>query len=203
MSLLAKYLADEDNRAATVPGTDWGGYQKLAFAISPSGNFAPALSLKLDSVLPMPREDVPLKQILIFKEKRRDELLEFRKTILDLQQQLKIAKTNAEVQDDLASFSESMELGVSKLVRLAEDEKLPTFLGTIESAFSMSLPDVVSMAAGATIDPTVAAIGLAGSGTIKVSKYLIDKVNEHRRALTRDTYSYIYHAQKEGIIANL
>jgi len=200
MSLLAKYLADGDHNSATVPGTDWGGYQQLAVGIPISGYLSAALSLRLDSVLPVPRESVPLKQILSFKGKRREELLEFRKTLLEFQEQLKAAKTNAEIQEDLASFSESLELGVSNLVRLADEEKLPTVLGTIESLFSMSLPDVVSIAAGATIDPTIAAIGIAGSGTVKVSKYLIDKANERRKKLNKDAYSYIYHAQKEGII---
>jgi len=200
MSLLAKYLADGDENAVTIPGTDWGGYQRLAFSISPSGNYTPALSLKLDSVLPIPRDDVSLQQILAFKEKRPKELIRFRQTILDLQKQLAESRTNSEVQNNLASFSEKMEVGVSDLVELAKEEKLPLILGTIESAFSMSLPDVISLAAGAAIDPTVATIGLAGSGMVKVSKFLIDKTNEHRQKLNRDTYSYIYHAQQEGIV---
>ena len=145
-------------------------------------------------------EDVPLRQILGFKEKRRDELLEFRKTILDLQKQLMSAKTNSEIQDFLASFTDNMELGVSNLTQLAKDEKLPIVFGTLKSAFSMSLPDVVSLAAGATINPTVAAVGIAGSGAVKVSKYLVGKANERRKNLNKDTYSYIYHAQQEGII---
>lgn len=200
MSLLAKYLSDKDQHSSTIPGTDWGGYQTLAYAIPSSGTLIPTLSLKIHKVLPMPREDVSLKEILAFKEKRRDELLEFRKLILDVQKQLQTAETVSEIQSHLVSFSENIELGVSNIQRLAEEYKVSTVLGSIESVFSMSLPDVVSLAAGAALNPTLAAVGMVGSGTVKVSKYLIDKVNENRHRLTKDGYSYVYYLQEEGII---
>jgi Family of unknown function (DUF6236) len=200
MSLLAKYLSDKDQRSSTIPGTDWDGYQTLAYAIPSSGALIPTLSLKINKVLPVPREDISLKVILAFKQKRRDELLEVRKLILDVQKQLQAAESVAEIQSHLASFSENIELGVSNIRRLAEEDKVSTVLGSIESVFSMSLPDVVSLAAGATIDPTVAAVGMVGSGSVKVSKYLIDKTNERRRRLAKDGYAYIYYLQEEGII---
>ncbi|MBI2330647.1 MAG: hypothetical protein HYU84_00440 [Chloroflexi bacterium] len=200
MSLLAKYIADQDGHMATVPGTDYRAYQDLAFLSGTKENSISVLSLSLQRILPIPHADVPLNQVLDFKKKRQNELLEFRKILLELQNQLRAAETQAEIQDKLASFSESMELGVNTLVRLAEEEKLPTVFGSLEALFSMSLPDVVSMAAGATVNPSVAAIGIAGSGIVKVGKYLIDKANERRKALNKDTYSYIYHAQQEGII---
>lgn len=200
MSLLAKYLADRDQNSSTMPGTDWGGYQALAYAIPSSGALIPTLSLKMSKVLPVPREDISLKAILSFKENRRDELLEFRKLILDVQNKIQASETIAEIQSHLASFSENIESGVSNIRHLAEEDKVSTVLGSVESVFSMSLPDVVSLAAGAAIDPTVAAIGMVGSGTIKVSKYLIDKRNERRRKLTKDGYAYIYYLQEEGII---
>jgi len=77
-----------------------------------------------------------------------------------------------------------------------------TVLGTLESLFSMSIPDVVLMAAGATISSLLAAIGMAGSGTIKVGKCLVNKLNEQRKVLTNDTYSYLYYAKQEGIISH-
>jgi len=200
MSLLAKYIADQDGHTSTIPGTDYREYRDLAFISETKDNSISALSLSLQKVLPIPRVDVPLQNVLAFKKKRRDELLEFRKTITDLQAQLKVSQTHIEIQDRLASFSENMELGVSNLIRVASEDKLPTVLGTLESLFSISVPDVVSIVAGAAINPAIAVIGIAGSGAVKVGKYLIDKSNEHRKSLNKDTYSYIYHAQQEGII---
>ena len=200
MSLLAKYLSDKDQRSSTIPGTDWGGYQTLAYAVPSSGVLIPTLSLKINKVLPVPREDISLKVILAFKQKRRDELLEFRKLILDVQKQLQAAESEAEIQSRLASFSENLELGVSNIRRLAEEDKVSTVLGSVESVFSMSLPDVVSLAAGATIDSTVAAVGMVASGSVKVSRYLIDKTNERRRRLAKDGYTYIYYLKEEDIV---
>jgi hypothetical protein len=200
MSLLAKYIADDDRVAATVPGTDWVGYQKLALAIPSSGLKISALALRLDSVLPMPQNDVSLQKILAFKEKRRDELLEFRKSIVDFQQKLKHAESIGEIQSNLASFSEELELGISKFTRVANGEKLATFLGTVESVLSIKLPDIIPVMVGAQINPTVTASAVALNGVIKLSRYLIDRTNENRQKLASDTYSYLYYAKRAGII---
>jgi len=202
MALLAKFLANEGDWDTTTPGTDYGLYQKLILGTRNESHSLPGLSFALNKVLPVPRQDVTIKQIMDFKKKyKNDELQEFRKIIYSYQEKLKTVEDVAELQDVLAKCSEEIRSGVSKLEKACKSERLPTILGGLETIFKVEAPALLATIALGVYVPTEVQIGGAlVVGVVSATKYYLDESNKKQNRLAHDAFSYLYHGKEEGII---
>jgi len=91
MALLAKYMADV-SQFTTIPGSDYGLYKDLLFKSYSQENSDLGLSIRMRDILPTPRQDVTIAEILRFRRLRHDELLAFRQEIDQFQLELKQPK---------------------------------------------------------------------------------------------------------------
>lgn len=207
MAVLAKYLADEDLQS-TVPGTDFEIYERLAFQALPENEGIACLKTNFYHTLPTPREDVPLKKIVAFKQKRRAELLNFRQEIELFQQSLRACHNQAEAKEICASFSEKLERNVADIEATMRDARIamvPSSMQTIIKLESPALWATAVVAAGkatqvANIPLDWSAIGIGVLGAIEVAKYIIDKRNEQRATLRNSPFSYLYSAKQKKIL---
>lgn len=216
MAMLAKYLADIDIQA-TIPGTDRREYERLIYdAPSRSEGFL-CLDARFSNALPIPRDDVPLSDILEFKRKRRTELLNFRELIGRFQCQLSQAKSRRELKEIVVRFKECTEKGINNLGALLQDAKIATTVGSLKtiinvksptfwaSFLSLIVPQATKVIAHQTtkvielpLEWTLRGLGLVG--TIEVGYYLINQRNKRRATLRKSPFAYLYHAQAEGLL---
>jgi hypothetical protein len=207
MAILAKYLADEDSMA-TVPGTDLQEYENLIFkADLPSDGFA-CLSTNYLNVIPVPREDVSLREIVEFKRKRQSELLEFRQQINEFHRILRACKSKSDATDAIATFSEKITKELDNLKAIMNDSRLATIVGSFKTIIKLDSPTLLATAgvmvgqttqiANVPIQSSVIGIGILGA--IEVANFFTDKRNERRATLRDSAFAYLYHAQREEII---
>lgn len=207
MSVLAKYLADIDIQA-TVPGTDRREYEKLIYDAPSRGRGFACLDTRFRNALPIPRDDVPLSEILEFKRRRRAELLNFRQQIGHFQKQLSQVENRREVKQIVTSFGESIEKGLNALSTLLSDAKIETTAGSLKTIINAKSPTlwgtlgvIVNQATKVMELPIQWTLpGLGVLGLIEVGYYLIDKRNERRATLRNSPFAYLYHAQAEGLL---
>jgi hypothetical protein len=208
MAILAKYLAYEDKKASTVSGTNLRLYQHLNFHAKSNSNSFHGLSAKFLNILPVPREDNSLSDILDFKRKRRTELLHFRQSLTEVQRTLGSCTSTSEVNSTLAEFDGKLERGLKNLEAVLKDSKMATVAGSFEALVKVSSPGWIAtalVASGAARNIADVPIswtlrGTLIAGAIGVGKYLIDERNK-RRATRRDSpFSYLFRASQEGIL---
>ena len=201
MSLLAKHMANNDALAITTPGTDHKAYFDLVYSTENAANVLPSISWVVNNILPVPREDVSIKSIIEFKSKRYHELLKLRQAIYNYQDKIKQAKNKAEAVEILDRFASDIRIEVALLDKLLADAKIPVVLGAIENILKVETPTLIAGLATIGIVPlplTIAGVVVAGS--ISLRKYQLDTRNAIQEKLVSNSFSYLYHAQQEGII---
>lgn len=201
MSLFAKYLANADQESIVSPGTDSTINLQLAFPSTSSENF-PGLNLSLYNVLPTPRENVQVADIIKFKSRRRDELLQLRQIIYEQQDKIKQAKELGEVRELNARFAERLQIEVSNLCKAFDGDRLPYLWGTLKNIFVAESPAINAFVTNApeAIKLTATIGGIAFAGLLSLSEYFLDHRNRQAERLTANSYSYLYLAKQEGII---
>ena len=204
MSLLAKYLADSNDYTGriVVPGTDNKLIADMILKNKRTSKGIPGLEFSLQNILPVPREEVEINAILKFKESRHHELLIFRNKILKFQDSLQLGVDSMnQLNDLLARFSDELSSEVWKLTKLMEGEKLSTELRTTTNY--IKIPKSVI---NALSNPITAPINIGGEiaeGHLNLRSIKLDYDNAKFKNLAVSSYSYIYHATKEGIIDTL
>jgi hypothetical protein len=206
MAKLAKYLAAEDEQP-TVIGTDLREYERLNFGTGVLKNGVISLTAGFLNVLPVPREDVSLGDILDFKRRRHDHLLHFRQMLDDFETKLAACKSNVETKNAVAAFSTKLQASLADLETVLKDAKIATFWGSMESLIKINSPAWLPPAlvglgrvASIAVVPVSWAIGGAAvAGTIVVGKYLIDKRNERRAVMRQSQLSYFFEAKRDRI----
>lgn len=202
MSLLAKYLADIDTEHTTI-GTDVGAYEQFNFKRVSKDKGFPVVSCNLSNVLPTPREDVPLKKIIKFKRKRKDNLLRFNKKLSDFQSKLSKSESRAELKETTYNFQNELKTGVNDLVAVLGDSKIDCTLKTFRSMINIKTPGIfgaTGLASAAVIGGVSIPLGLGLAAGIQLGANYIDLRNKQRAALRKEPFSYVYYARKSGII---
>ena len=143
MALLRPYMADV-SQFTTIPGSDYGLIRIYFFQIFNQENSDLGLSLRLKNILPTPRLDATLSDILSFRRQRHDELLAFRQEIDQFQSELKQAQNYPEVRDLTTRFSERFVRQVNNLYRVFDDGHIPFVLGTIENLIKVDTLPLIS-----------------------------------------------------------
>lgn len=193
MSLLAKYLASKNTESSTICGTDLAEYEHLTFGAKSNSASSEGLKLKFLELLPVPTENVAFQDIVQFKKTRREELLSFRKVILDVQTKLQNCEDKYSATEVLTGFSEEMEIEQLRLRRLLDENRISFAAGTIETISKVKASDWIAgiLSSG---------LSLAATFGINLSKYAIDKRNEQSKLLHNSAFSYLYSAERIGIL---
>jgi hypothetical protein len=207
MSILAKYLADIDSNQTTI-GTDRLIYEKFNFRrVSDESGF-PVVSFNLNNVLPSPKANVPFEKLIDFKKQRHQNLSHFKKTVSDFQVKISNSSSNAELKENAINFKETLKNGVDDLRAVLNDHRIDFRVKSLKSLINLKTPTSIA-AATAAINSTLnlvqvpvdlTAIGLATIGAIELGTNYIESRNKDRATLRESPFSYIYYAQKQGIL---
>jgi len=159
---------------------------------------APGAMIELLRAIPIPKKDVPLSEILEFKQRRRDELLNFRAHLDSLA--LQIAQSENPT-DLLSAKLIEIDLACSNLLEVGREWRFPMHLSSIKASLNIE-PTKVAMYAGSAyfgathlgLPLAAAAAGLAAAGSIINIKSDIG-FRSIRRA--RSPYRYAYEIDRE------
>jgi murein tripeptide amidase MpaA len=207
MSLLAKYLADIDSEHTTI-GTDYSSYERFNFKRAGKEKGFPVLNFNINNILPTPKDNVSFEEIIKFKRKRIDNLRHFKKTLSDFQSKISNCQSNTEIKENTINFKETLSNGVDDLYAVLKDEKIAYGLKSMRSFMSLKSPTTAATIGSALnlennwVDiPFSANIAiLVASGVIEVSTNIIDARNRERARIRENPFSYIYYANRWGII---
>lgn len=201
MALLAKYLADADERGATVPATDRPEYERLMFASRSHDGSLPCLAARLLRALPVPHEDTPLSEILRFRKQRRQELLAFRQVLEEFKRNLVKAQTRSDVQEVCASFGDSVEEGIEGVRRTMRESRVHVVAGSLKALVTTKAPPMWAVAgavAGAAHgDVRWTLVGFGVGAILSVASEVVRRLST-RSATVRDcSFAYLYHAEAD------
>ena len=130
----------------------WAGRIFFGGPVFSSYYFDTCIDIRSRNALPIPRDDVLLQDIIAFKKKRRDELLNFRQQINQFHKDLWEAEDRSHVKDVVANFSDSIEKGLIELGAILNDSKLGTTAGSFKSLFNnQSGKDAMDRVSGGAI----------------------------------------------------
>lgn len=201
MSLLAKFLAETDIDY-TVPSTDWEEYENTIFHSDTENRGFPSFNSEFIRIFPVPREDVPIKDILRFRNKRRDELLQFREFIDKFQKEISHAKNEPEMKRTLVQYKERIEKGRSNLDNSMKNSGMKTAFASFRSLIGIKSPALLETIGftAASVPLTTSVPIVAGTAFIQVGYEWIDNRNKRSAELSRSPFSYLYHAKQEQLV---
>lgn len=207
MSLLAKYLADIDSNQTTI-GTDYQVYEKFNFKRVTESEGFPVISLSLDNVLPSPKGNVPFERIIDFKRKREQNLLHFKNHLSDFQVKVSQTKSQGELNEAAITFKESLVAGVKDLNAVLRDSMIESSFKAFKSLINLKSPTMFATASVllnnkfglVNLPVNFTTIGLAVMGTIELTGTYIELQNKKRAMERTSPFSYIYQAQKYGLV---
>lgn len=210
MSLLAKYLADIDKEQTTI-GTNYGVYEKFNFKRVDKKEGFPIISLNLSNALPTPMAHVPLEKIIDFKYRRKDELINFRRILMDLQNKISKAKSNQELNEVIVSFQESLQVGIKNLKKTAKDYKLETWYKSLNSLINLKSPALWTSAATILDEKysflhqplAVKLIGISSLAFIQLRGSYVEVRNKQLTKTRDSAFSYLLNAQNARILKPL
>ena len=208
LGLATKYLATL-SKDWVIPGTDHPVYESIAYPSPMKWEGQACFDVEFLNALPIPYENVPLPKILKFREKRRNELLQFRTVLDEFFKKLQQATDLGNLRNTVTTFRENIERENHTLDRLLREEKIQRLLGSIKAMINIQVPtlltkslELAAKASGKITHVSIGwmAAGLAVSGLINVS-YRWIRTSHRMAAELRDApYAYLYYAKKGGYL---
>lgn len=201
MALLAKYLADIDFDY-TFPATNHLEYEDLIYGAKDNTKMRLSLNIKFINILPEPKEDVSLQDILEFKRNRKDELFHFRETMDDLHGKISLSNSEEEIKETIIQYREKLEREIINLRKVMKDSNIQTVLGVFKTLMDIKSPTMLE-AIGlslSNVPPPVSVPIIAITAAIQVGYYCIDKRNSQRAIMRQSPFAYLYHAKETEIV---
>lgn len=202
MSMLSDFLA-RTSKKVIIPSTDDEQYELLAYKMSDKKQHT--LQIKLQDCLPTPSSSAKLKDIVAFKIKRRDELLKFRHVLDECEKEIALCKSTDERRLKVVQFKEKIETEVKNIKKVMGDSKLNYMINGLSSLLDFKNKDLFG---GALSSIGVAKIGEIisspmtglGAGALVLTGTLVASYRKLNRTIETNSYSYVYHAEKAGIV---
>lgn len=201
MSLLAKYLAIIDRNQMEV-GTDYSIYEALNFKKVKNREGIPVAKLSLNNVLPSPRKDVELKEIIRFKRKRMPELFRLRNIIRNYQNELISCEGREHMKEITLSFQEEYISSMNDLFKSSKEFKISFLWKSLKSLISLESSTAAVTLGNAVFNaPTVVEIaGYTIAGAVDIGTTYIESRNELLTRQRDSAFAYLYQAQRKRII---
>lgn len=209
MSLLAKYIAATDKQH-TVVGTDLRVYEKLNFQQTKNGEGIRVINCNFKGLIPTPTRTVSMRDIIKFKRKRHDNLIAFRRFLLDVQSKLSTTTSNQEVKATLVSAQEDLNKGLKDMKAVFKDSRIDMIVKSLKSILNVQSSTAITGGAVllnekfevAGLPAWVKASAIAAAGIIDVTSSYLEARNQRREYERNSPFSYLYHAQRDRIITN-
>jgi len=206
MALLAKYLADIDS-ASTSIGTDLSVYESFNFKGGDKNESFLSLNIEFNNLLPTPNPSVSIRKIIDFKVRRADNLINFRKLLLNFQTRLATAESVPEIKDLTNEFRETVIVGVRDLKAAMTDSNIEFVLKSTKSLIDIKEPTLYAAIGTYLAErnslihaPIVSEVlGVATMAALQVGTSYIESRNKQRAEIRNSPFSYVYYAQKARI----
>lgn len=203
MSMLADYLACT-NKDLVIPSTDEYEFERLAFQLSNEKTLTHRI--QFDNCLPTPNSNVSIEKIIKFKKKREQELLQFRIELDKIEADINAATDDISRKRKMVQFQEKVQKELIEIKKLMGDSKLDFILNSFSSLLDFKQKEIIGTAtglgvAGIGIVSSLPLVGL-GAGALLLSGTLVSSNRKINRQVEANSSSYIYYAQKEGILTH-
>lgn len=156
--------------------------------------------LQLYQSLPVPSPDIPLAEILEFKQKRRAELLALRSHLDVLTEEIMTAADSA---SELHKKIEQVDMACSDLINVTREWQFPVYLANLNVSLDLNLSKAISEGASAytavesvglgTTTATVSAIAAGVQSQVK----LTSDISLRSIKKSQSPYRYAYLAQRQ------
>jgi hypothetical protein len=209
MSLLAKYLARNDDRSNIIatPGTSRPEYQHLSFGQKQAGDNEVGIEVMIKNWLPIPDPNVPIQDIVVYKRNRQDELLPLQLLMVDFEQQLRKVESVQEAKEVAYKFDLAKRKGLNDLNASLKDANIETKWGNLNTLMGVTAPPLVGFLASKIAEALLVANPVAAgviafglSASIALRAYYVSRQNVVNEKLRNSPYSYLFHAQQEFIL---
>lgn len=155
--------------------------------------------------MPVPSINVPLKKVVAFKRKREDELRNFKNLLLEAEKNLIKADSIEEKKIELLQFSNNLKKGVDDIKKLLGDSKIDLALNSFSSLLDVKQPEIFGSLSSAGVGGAAAAIAACplvglGAAAVILLGTTVSSAFRIKREVANSAYSYVYHAQQEGIL---
>lgn len=201
MRLLAEFIAKSDDHDVVI-GTDSSA--SLYELYPRRTKQEKAISIILEKCLPMPTMDVGFEELLDFKASRKDELLEMRQKLRELEEKLSLCENERGLKAAMEEFREDWQRELIDSEKLFKDSKIEMVLGSLKSFVKGGTEIAGILSAfnnnglkGNTDKITGLSIGI--SGMISVAMHCIS-YNNRIKSDCHNGFAYLISARKHGII---
>jgi hypothetical protein len=202
MSMLADYLACINRKHLIIPSTDEQEFERLTYQIADEKVLTHRI--QLNNCLPTPSANATIKDIVKFKNKRKQELLQFREVLDNTEADIQNANSDQERKLKMIQFKEKVQKEIIEIKKMLGDSKLDFVLNGLSSLLDFKQKEVVGTISGlgvvgAGVITSLPLVGL-GAGVILLTGTLISSLKKINRQVQVNSSSYIYYAQKRGIL---
>lgn len=161
MSLLAKYIANSmDN--VTKTSTDFENYHKIIY--SGAGYKNSAIVTNLLSLLPVPADTCSIKEIVHFKNKRKDELLSLRLMLDSVMYEMQKCSSNDQIIALIEKQKKTITKSITDTLAAMKDSKLKSVFGSLKALIEIKTPawiPAVGVANNLPVEVNTAVSGIA------------------------------------------
>lgn len=197
MGFLASSLA---NRLDLEPITDNKSYQNgfLWSQLIPSASPEIFISLVLEELLPVPKEEIPVKKLIKFKEKHERELLSFRKLIRDTIKSLGSVTDESQFMRELNSVKDDIKEQSLILHEKLKENRIESVFNVLETSFKLSVPEIGALIGATTISVPLGAVVFGVNALIKIGKETFKGYTRRNSILLeRSPYTYVFNVKKK------
>jgi len=188
-----------------VLGTDKPEDQYEIYSLSTPQPNSACFSLALNNCLPEPTMDVGLEPLLDFKEKRKQDLLQFRQILRDFEIVLYQCSSDEEIKFRTEVFKESWQREIMQAKKMFKEDHITCVLGSLcelisAPSIAVALEQVIQNNIPGASSSLISHAILGGVAAIDLSYQFVKynkKINEHRSS---PGFAYLIKASKEGII---
>lgn len=198
LAILAKHMGDF---YSYIPTTNSVKNQNLAF----KNNNLPREKvgeLRLLESLPTPSKDIPIIQIIDFKNKRKQELLKFKEILRENLEKISKIDNEEELSQYIHIFKEKLQIEVNDIKQLLKENKISYSLESLKTLVQLDKDLIVKIATGSLITGVSGSpiTGAAIVGTAEVAINLCGIVKDyyiHKNDVIRNSpYSYAFYSNQ-------
>ncbi|MBK9148876.1 MAG: hypothetical protein IPM12_13795 [Flavobacteriales bacterium] len=202
MSALAKHIAANEEEF-TIPGTDDERYLRGLGGKGNRGQLEPVFATTFKSMIPVPHGNVPLADILGFRERYAAELMSFRAAMDEHDDRVARTTDAEEVKLVAQQLKERITRDVKDLGKAMKASRMDILWGSLQSLIKPTTPTLLgagAVAAGyaatiSTLSVGAAALGAGVGGVIQIGQHIHSNLVQRRQTRQKHPFSYLFLAR--------
>lgn len=163
------------------------------------------ITILLEKCLPIPTMDVSLEDLISFKEKYREEFLQLRCKIRELEKSIAESESITQLKATTAAFRETWEHELISKGKMFKGRRIRFALGSLRAFVSdagavAGLAQLVQANSILNIHKTTIGMTVGMAGLIGIGAYVIRYKDQLNAAQKGNSFAYVLSAKKEGLL---